>query len=122
MTVQPPDAEYCYLTTTGRRTGRPHRIEIWFNARGSTLYLLSGGRDRSDWVRNLLANPEVTVHISGQTFHGTARPVSAPDEDELARSLLVAKYERRPGNLARWRRTALPIAVDLHPSPSPPDW
>jgi len=26
------DTEYCYLTTTGRRSGRAHRIEIWFVA------------------------------------------------------------------------------------------
>ena len=25
--------DYCYLTTTGRRSGRPHRIEIWYAAR-----------------------------------------------------------------------------------------
>ena len=38
---------YFYLTTTGRRTGRQHRIEIWFGMHGSSIYLLSG-RDRSD--------------------------------------------------------------------------
>jgi hypothetical protein len=36
------DDEYCYLTTTGRRTGRPHRIEIWFGQRDRTFYLLAG--------------------------------------------------------------------------------
>lgn len=27
----------CYLTTAGRRTGRPHRIETWYAADGNTL-------------------------------------------------------------------------------------
>jgi alpha-L-arabinofuranosidase len=31
---------YLYLTTIGRRTGRPHRIEIWFSAHDNKLYLL----------------------------------------------------------------------------------
>lgn len=42
------DDDFCYLTTTGRRSGRSHTIEIWFALSGHTLYLLSGGRDRSD--------------------------------------------------------------------------
>ena len=109
------DEEFCYLTTTGRVTGRPHEIEIWFalGEEGRTLYLLSGGRDRSDWVKNLRRNPEVTVRIDGEHFGGQARVVEAGGGDALARRLLVEKYERNPGSLANWRRTALPIAVDL---------
>src|SRR6186713_3406091 len=34
---------FAYLTTTGRRTGQPHRIEIWFAAEQGSIYLLSGG-------------------------------------------------------------------------------
>ena len=109
------DEEFCYLTTTGRVTGRPHEIEIWFALGGSgyTLYLLSGGRDRSDWVKNLRRNPEATVRIDDKRFGGRARFLEEEEEDELARHLLVAKYERTPGSLANWRRTALPVAVDL---------
>src|SRR4029453_4300561 len=54
---------YCYLTTTGRVSGRPHTIEIWFALQDRTLYVLSGGGDRSDWVRNLLRHPEVSVRL-----------------------------------------------------------
>jgi deazaflavin-dependent oxidoreductase (nitroreductase family) len=105
--------DFCYLTTTGRVTGRPHTIEIWFALEGQTLYMLSGGRDRSDWVKNLRRTPEGTVRIGGATFDGRARVVEDAEEDELARSLLVEKYESRPGSLSNWRRTALPVAVDL---------
>jgi len=110
------DAEdFCYLTTTGRVTGRPHEIEIWFalGPGNGTLYMLSGGRDRSDWVRNLIQTPSVTVRVSGESFEGRARLVQDPDEDGLARRLLVEKYESTPGSLSNWRRTALPVAVDL---------
>ena len=107
------EEDFCYLTTIGRVTGRPHEIEIWFAIKGQTLYMLSGGRDRSDWVKNLRRTPEVTVHIAGERFEGQARVVEAPEEDALARQLLVEKYERSFGSLANWRRTALPVAVDL---------
>ncbi len=57
---------YAYLTTIGRRTGRPHRSEIWFAAQDGQVYLLSGGRERSDWVRNLQANAHVTVELGAR--------------------------------------------------------
>jgi len=105
--------DFCYLTTTGRVTGRSHTIEIWFALEDSTLYMLSGGRVRSDWVKNLLRTPEVTVRIGGQVFDGHARVVEDAEEDDRARRLLVEKYESRPGSLSNWRSTALPVAVDL---------
>jgi deazaflavin-dependent oxidoreductase (nitroreductase family) len=107
------DEDFCYLTTVGRVSGRPHEIEIWFATENQTLYMLSGGRDRSDWVKNLRRNPEVTVRLAGEHFEGRARLVEREEEDELARRLLIEKYERTPGSLANWQRTALPVAVDL---------
>lgn len=105
--------DFCYLTTIGRVTGRPHEIEIWFAFENGAVYMLSGGGDRADWVRNLRHDPGVTVTIAGQELEGTARVVEDPEEDELARRLLVEKYERSPGSLAGWRRRAQPVAVDL---------
>lgn len=47
---------FACLTAIGRQSGSPHRIEIWFAIENGRVCLLSGGRDRSDWVRNLQAN------------------------------------------------------------------
>src|SRR3981081_2351544 len=73
--IDPAVAEeaYCYLTTTGRVSGEPREIEIWFGLDGATVYLLSGGGDRSNWVRNLQRDPAVTVRIAGTTWPGRAR-------------------------------------------------
>ena len=109
------DEDYCYLTTIGRVSGEPREIEIWFGLDRRTLYLLSGGRDRSNWVKNLIREPRVRVRIADRTWDGRARVVSDPDEDASARDLLVGKYAPRyGGDLSNWRETALPIAVDLH--------
>ena len=80
---------YCYLTTRGRVTGRPHRIEIWFALDGAILYVLSGGRKRSDWVKNLRRTPGVTVELGQQLFAGRARIVDNAGEDERARALVA---------------------------------
>lgn len=108
------DEAFCYVTTRGRRTGRPHTIEIWFGERGGTLFMLSGGRDRSDWVRNIMANPLVEVRIGDGTRPARGRIVEDPDEDVAARRLLAAKYQgwREGRPLSTWARTALPVALD----------
>jgi deazaflavin-dependent oxidoreductase (nitroreductase family) len=108
------DEQFCYLTTRGRVSGRPHRIEIWFALERATLYLLSGGRDHSDWVKNLRKTPDVTVELGGEIFGGRARIVQDPDEEERARTLVHDKHAGSyGGDLTRWRRSALPVAVDL---------
>ena len=107
--------DYCYLTTRGRNTGRPHEIEIWFGMHGNSLYLLSGGGHKSDWVKNLLKDPNVTVRIAKQTFQAAARLVTDKDEEMLARVMLADKYREREadGSLSEWAQTALVVGFDL---------
>ena len=108
------DDDFCYLTTTGRVTGRPHTIEIWFALEGHTLYMLAGGGDSSDWVKNLLRSRDVTVRIGDTTYAGLARIVERAEEDALARRIVVAKYQPGYGeDLSGWGRESLPVAVDL---------
>jgi deazaflavin-dependent oxidoreductase (nitroreductase family) len=116
MALEPgmADEDYCYLTTTGRVTGRPHEIEIWFGLVGGTLYMLAGGGERSDWVRNALRTPEVSVRIRDTAFAGQARRMRDATEDARARELLVSKYSPRyRGDLTEWGRESLPVAIDL---------
>jgi deazaflavin-dependent oxidoreductase (nitroreductase family) len=106
--------DFCYLTTTGRISGRPHTIEIWFALNRDTLYMLSGGMDRSDWVKNALHLPDVMVRIKDRAIVGKARLVKDVEEDALARRLVLEKYEKSSeDDLTEWSRTALPVAVDL---------
>ncbi len=108
--------EFCYLTTIGRVTGKPHEIEIWFALDGTTLYMLAGGRHTADWVKNIERSPAVKVRIADQAFDGHGRVVDeASDEAIRARTLVGSKYgEWQPGQPKRgWTWEALPVAVDL---------
>ncbi len=109
--------DFCYVTTTGRTTAQPHRIEIWFAAAPGrdTIFMLSGGRERADWVRNLVASPRCTVEIGGMTFGGYARVIEGTEDDELARTLVHDKYAHGD-DLQSWRASSLPVAIDLRPS------
>jgi deazaflavin-dependent oxidoreductase (nitroreductase family) len=108
------DEPFCYLTTTGRNSGQPREIEIWFGLAGPTLYMLAGAGERSHWVRNILREPAVTLRIKDETFAGRGRVVELDSqEDRLARLLLVGKYRSSKDDLASWGRTALPVAIEL---------
>ena len=109
--------DYCYLTTKGRRTGRLHRIEIWYAIDGSVLYLLAGGGHSSDWVRNAISDPIVQVEIAGEIHSGLARIVEDDDEAERARTLVFEKYApRSDDDLSEWRDRATPVAVEMRSS------
>ncbi len=109
--------EYCYLTTKGRKTGKPHEIEIWFSVVDNTVYLLSGGGGESDWVKNLRANPEVTLRIGKYIFTATARIVQNIQEESTVRPLMAAKYQEwtEGRELSEWARDALVVGIDPHP-------
>ena len=108
------DLDYCYLTTTGRVTGNPHTIEIWFARNGHTLYLLSGNKEKADWVKNLKKTAPVKIRLNRSHFVGEARTIVDKKEAALARKLVFTKYQSRySGDLTSWRRTALPVAIDL---------
>lgn len=110
--------DHCYVTTTGRRSGEPHTIEIWFALHEDRVYLLSGGGERSDWVKNLGEHPTVGLRIGDRDMIATATPVTDHGEDGLARRLLVEKYQPRyADDLSEWGRTALPIVIQL-PGPA----
>ena len=108
--------EYCYLTTKGRKTGKPHEIEIWFGVIENTIYLLSGGGDESDWVKNLRATPEAAIRIGKYMFPVTARFVKDSMEESTIRPLMATKYnEWQEGQvLSEWASNALVVGLDVH--------
>jgi len=109
------DEDYCYLTTKGRKSGNPHEIEIWFGVNGNSIYLLSGGGEKSDWVKNLLEDPNVTVRIAKHTFNGIARIVSGDKESTMARHMLAGKYQEwhEGESLSEWGRTAMVVGIEI---------
>ncbi len=118
------DAQFCDLTTTGRVTGTPHTIEIWFALDpedATRLAMMAGGGRKSDWVRNLEKTPSVTITLGTLHYLATARIVTADEPDDaLIRRLLVEKYRSPSQPLDTWGRTALPVLFTLHPNEAKP--
>ena len=107
------DAEYAYVTTRGRVTGRPHEIEIWFAVADGRAWLISGGMERADWVRNLQAHPQVSVRIDDTTFTGTAAVVRDAAASAAARRAMAAKYQGWSAGqpLSEWAAEGLAVAI-----------
>jgi deazaflavin-dependent oxidoreductase (nitroreductase family) len=116
------DTDFCYLTTTGRVSGRPHTIEIWFATDdGRSLYLLAGGGEQSDWVRNIRQKADVRVRVDDEEYDALGRIVADAAERERAAHLVFEKYQPRyGGDLTSWRARALPVAVELSSAPVDP--
>jgi deazaflavin-dependent oxidoreductase (nitroreductase family) len=94
---------FLYLTTTGRKTGLPRGIEIWFVEHHGRYYLVSEGRERSHWVRNIQHDPKVTFSIGTRTDRSAGRTstpatgrVVTPEHDAAlcreVRGLMDARY------------------------------
>jgi deazaflavin-dependent oxidoreductase (nitroreductase family) len=86
---------FLYLTTTGRRSGLPREIEIWFTERDRRYYLIAEHRERAHWVQNIQAQPHIHVRLGDQQFEATARVVEDAHEPELSaavKALSDAKY------------------------------
>src|SRR5688572_14333977 len=68
-----------HITTIGRRSGQPRRIETW-RYRAAGRYWLTGSPGSRDWYANVLAHPEFTLHVGGMDLQVRGRAVTEPDE------------------------------------------
>ncbi len=70
------------ITTIGRKSGRPRRIEIWFRNLNGRVYI-TGTPGIRDWYANLLQNPRFTFHLKESIqadLPAYARPVTDLEE------------------------------------------
>ena len=92
------------ITTTGRSSGDPRRIEIWrYHYDGRTF--LSGSPGTRDWYANLLAHPEFTFHLKGSAqadLPAVARPITDEAERREVIAGILEDLGRGSENLAEW--------------------
>lgn len=79
-----PQPAYLYLTTIGRRSGKPREIEIWFTRQDGCYYVIAE-YTTSHWVQNLLQTPQVEVRLGEERFRANTRVIS-PESEPLLHS------------------------------------
>src|SRR5215212_6031870 len=88
-------SQFLYLTTKGRKTTRQHTIEIWFVEYNKRYYILSERKKASDWVQNIISDPNVSFNVNNKVYKGYARIVDKSKESTLANAisdLMLRKY------------------------------
>jgi deazaflavin-dependent oxidoreductase (nitroreductase family) len=92
------------ITTRGRHSGEPRRIEIWrYRYDGRTF--LSGSPGTRDWYANLVANPEFTFHLKGSVQADLPAVAHAITDDAERREVIAGIREelgRGSANLEDW--------------------
>ncbi len=68
------------LKTIGRKSGKLRYAPVNYAIHNGSLYCVSGGRQTSDWYRNLKANPLIDVILPGGAIQGQVTEVTDPDE------------------------------------------
>jgi deazaflavin-dependent oxidoreductase (nitroreductase family) len=102
------------ITTTGRTTGEPRRVEIWFH-RIDDRFFITGMPGRRDWYANLLAQPDFTFHLKGSAqadLPASARIV----DDAVERNAILSILLDRLGHadkLDRWMVASPLIEVEF---------
>jgi deazaflavin-dependent oxidoreductase (nitroreductase family) len=97
------------ITTTGRRSGEPRRIEIVFHNIGGRIYI-SGipYPGKRGWLQNLEADPHFTFHLKGKTRADLPATARVIDDESERRAVLP--------HIARiWRRNDLEQMVRYSP-------
>lgn len=99
------------ITTTGRKTGKPHTVPVWFVLDGDTIYLTTLNEKR-DWVRNAEHTPTVTLAIGALRVQGHFARVGDPVLAARVGKLRRDKYML--GRIASWfgYDTAVTFRVD----------
>lgn len=102
------------ITTIGRRTGQPRRLEIWFHNLDGHIYI-SGLPGRRDWYANVLAQPEFTLHLKESAqldIPARAHPVTDPTERRRVLRKLLDRLGRQD-TLDDWVERSPLVEVQL---------
>ncbi len=107
------------ITTTGRGSGQPRRIEIVFYRYEDSIYLsgIPGPRPRA-WLLNLAAEPHLVFHLKHRVvadLPATATVITDPAQRRRVLSQFVEEFNQRHGPDSPWPKAVLDDWVDGSP-------
>lgn len=111
----------CDVTTTGRRSGAPRRIEIWYFVVSGQVYL-TGTPGPRDWLANLRADPTMTFHVKeGAHADLPAHGIEVADAAERRRVMAHIRdteswYVDQGHSVEEWIAASPLARVDFTPS------
>ena len=110
------------LTTTGRQTGLPRRIELVFHAIDGRVYISGMPGFPRSWLANIRANPRVTFHLKGVVKAdrpSTARELSEPGERRRIMEQVARNWRRTDVDRMMVASPLIEVVPDGFTAPSP---
>lgn len=105
------------ITTTGRKTGQPRRVEIWRYLVDGEIYL-SGSPGKRDWYANIVANPQFIYHLKRSMqadIPATGTPVTDPAARRQIMQQIIDEFDyHNRGRIDEWVAEAPLVKLDLH--------
>jgi len=86
------DGSNIELTTTGRKSGKPHTRPIWYVVDDGKILVQSGKDGKTDWYQNVKKTPAVTLKADRYTFRARGRLLTDEKDVERVRALFLDKY------------------------------
>jgi deazaflavin-dependent oxidoreductase (nitroreductase family) len=106
------------ITTTGRRTGQPHRIEIGFHFKDEELFI-TGTPGPRGWLANLAANSRFTIHLKQSLQVDLPAVATLVSSEARRREVFTEIAERRRGrqplDVEAWVKDSPLVQVELLP-------
>jgi deazaflavin-dependent oxidoreductase (nitroreductase family) len=91
----------CDITTTGARSGKPHRIEITFHHFDDGFFIGGKPGRKRDWLANVKANPEFTLHLrNGDDVIAHATEITDPAERDRLLTAIRIRWGIDPAEVA----------------------
>ena len=103
------------ITTRGRHTGLPRRIEIRFHHIEGQVYITGSPPRRRAWYANLLAHPEFTFHLK-ESIHADLPARATPILDQARRRAIITAIHQKRGvyqDVEAWVEHSPLVAVEL---------
>ena len=86
------DGSNIEITTTGRKSGKPHTRPIWYVVDDGRILVQSGQDGKTDWYLNVKKTPAVTLKADRYTFRARGRLLTDEKDVERVRALFLDKY------------------------------
>ncbi|MGC4107232.1 MAG: nitroreductase/quinone reductase family protein [Thermomicrobiales bacterium] len=103
------------ITTIGRRSETPHRIETWFYRADGRLFL-TGSPGKRDWYANLVKTPEFLFHLKTSVeadLPARATPITNPNARRAIFTEILADIGRPASDLDAWLAGSPLMAITI---------
>ncbi len=99
------------ITTTGRRTKKAYSATVWFLHENEKLYLLPVRGSDTDWYKNALTDPNVTLTVAGVSIHVKAEAITGFNRVQRVIESFAKKYGGM-NEIKRWYQK-LDVAIEI---------